>query len=126
MSFDQSQFSTPDASLFQTGYAYIPSACKNASGGPPCRLHVAFHGCEQSVEFVQQQFVENAGYNNVAEANNIVVLYPQCGKDELQSNPNGCFDWWGYTGADYVEQSAKQMTAVKKMIDYVSGKAVLA
>ena len=87
-----------------------------------CRLHVAFHGCEQSTEFIKQQYVQDTGYNGIAEANNIIVIYPQCGKNVLKDNPNGCFDWWGYSGTDYAVQSAPQMTAVKAMIDHVSGK----
>lgn len=122
LTFDQSQFAPPLASLLPVGYAYVPTACRN--GTALCSLHVAFHGCEQSTEFIQSQYVEDTGYNGIAESNNIIVIYPQCGKNVLKDNPNGCFDWWGYTGADYALRSAKQMAAVKAMIDHVSGKAV--
>ena len=56
-----------------------------------------------------------AGYNQWAEANKIIVLYPQSQKTLL--NPKGCFDWWGYTGLDYASKLGAQMQAVKKMID---------
>lgn len=123
VSFEQSTFASPLASLYSTGYAYIPSQCRNTSA-TPCRLHVSFHGCEQSVEFVQQQYVEDTGLNGFAESNGIVVLYPQCAKNILKDNPNGCFDWWGYTGSDYVHKSGKQMAAVKAMIDHIAGKTL--
>lgn len=41
-------------------------------------------------------FVENAGYNEWADANNIVVLYPQARTANLGfANPQGCWDFWG-------------------------------
>ena len=37
-------------------------------------------------------FAVHAGYNGVAEVNNIIVLYPQVIKT-LLVNPDGCWDW---------------------------------
>ncbi len=38
------------------------------------------------------------GINEIAEANNMIVLYPQIKKSIVDPvNPNGCFDWWGYS-----------------------------
>jgi hypothetical protein len=55
-----------------TGFVYIPSEC---SGGTIlCKLHIVFHGCKQGVDTVGEVFVRNAGYNDHAEANGIVVL----------------------------------------------------
>ena len=36
--------------------------------------------------------MEHAGYNPIAEANDIIVLYPQTHSDIL--NPLSCFDWY--------------------------------
>eukprot|EP01137_Pigoraptor_chileana_P019917 Opistho-2@81608 len=73
ISFPQSDFPTA-SSLDKEGYLYVPIACQqNAT----CRLHIVFHGCEQGHALIGMDFVENAGYNGWAEANNIVVLYPQ-------------------------------------------------
>ena len=44
-------------------------------------------------------FAKHAGYNGVAEKNNIIVLYPQV--VSTPTNPTGCWDWWGYTGPNY-------------------------
>lgn len=44
---------------------------------------------------LDDEFVRNAGYNEVGELNNIIILYPQA--IATASNPNGCWDWWGYT-----------------------------
>jgi poly(3-hydroxybutyrate) depolymerase len=93
-------------------------------------LHVAFHGCRQNVEAVYDDFVRDAGYNRWAAANRIIVLYPQSkpwfappflpGGDVL-ANPNGCWDFWGFSGIGYHGQSGKQMRAVKAMVDRLLG-----
>ena len=106
-----------------TGWLYVPAACQNQQ---PCRLHIAFHGCKQyqSYRFFQPgagmvtfgtTFVKNAAYNQWADSNGIIVLYPQA--TVRSGNPNGCWDWWGYSGDDYFSREGKQMRAVKAMID---------
>lgn len=45
-------------------------------------------------------FAKHAGYNEVAEANNIIILYPQTALFPPY-NPNGCYDWWGVTSIGY-------------------------
>jgi len=43
------------------------------------------------------------------------------------TNPNGCWDWWGYTGGlldktSYVTKEGKQMAAIWEMVqDLCSG-----
>jgi poly(3-hydroxybutyrate) depolymerase len=37
-------------------------------------------------------------------------------------NPNGCWDWWGYTGSHFADKRGVQMRAIRNMIDrLVSG-----
>lgn len=125
VSFDQNEFANGDAvavSLAPAGYAWIPDAC----AGERCRVHVAFHGCRQSVEAVGETFVRDAGYNRWASANRLIVLYPQtiarngwgwsARGASFIFNPRGCWDWWGYTGADYHLKSAAQQQAVRMML----------
>jgi len=39
-----------------------------------------------------------SGYNELAEKNDIVILYPQAETSTLfPFNPKGCWDWWGYS-----------------------------
>ena len=45
-----------------------------------------------SREAVGNIFAMHAGYNAVAEVNNIIVVYPQAVKS-LIANPEGCWDW---------------------------------
>ncbi len=122
VAFDQSEFAA-DAygiSLAETGYAYVPRSCESAH----CRVHVAFHGCRQSADAVGVAFVREAGYNRWADSNRLIVLYPQTISRygfggwpvTFVLNPNGCWDWWGYTGPVYHTRSGAQIRAVQAML----------
>eukprot|EP01095_Lingulamoeba_sp_RSL-Kostka_P006463 TRINITY_DN2027_c0_g2_i1.p1 TRINITY_DN2027_c0_g2~~TRINITY_DN2027_c0_g2_i1.p1 ORF type:complete len:339 (+),score=71.51 TRINITY_DN2027_c0_g2_i1:138-1154(+) len=107
------QFVLPNIiSLDNTGYIYIPTACQK---GIECRLIVNFHGCEQGYQYIGTTYIYNNKMNNYAENNNIIVLYPQVIKSSL--NPNGCFDWWGYTSPAYATKLGLQMSTVNEMIE---------
>jgi poly(3-hydroxybutyrate) depolymerase len=129
LAFDQSPYveSTPGAiSLGPTGYLHVPRDCA-AEQGNTCRLHVVFHGCEQSAERLGTTFVENAGVNEWADANRIVVLYPQLKSSNFMPiNPKGCWDFWGYNDAlndgRYATQKGAQISAVWKMAEALAGK----
>ncbi|MBM5810684.1 MAG: hypothetical protein FJ191_01775 [Gammaproteobacteria bacterium] len=115
LEFDQRRYAAGSArsTLAPTGWIYVPQDC---AAGRPCRIHIAFHGCRQGTEFVGQAFVRDAGYNRWADANRIVVLYPQVARSWLWPfNPQGCWDWWGYTGNDYAWRSGAQLAAVHRM-----------
>jgi len=126
--FDQTEFfDTTDesVSMHQVGHIYLPDNCVKKNGKGGCRLHIAFHGCLQSQDLIDDAFYAHAGYNEWAETNNIIILYPQATKWDpsfLQSfyttgNPNGCWDWWGYSGSNYYVKKGKQMQAIRKMIE---------
>jgi poly(3-hydroxybutyrate) depolymerase len=108
--FDQTEFfdSEPRASMSEFGYAYVP---REVEEGAPARVHIVLHGCKQGYGYVNylygradvtnqapygNRYMTTTGYNEIAESNNIIVLYPQAtGSDggPLQ-NPDGCWDWW--------------------------------
>lgn len=111
-SFDQTEFAPENALMHDWGGLYVPKACRSKES--KCALHVALHGCQMNSDFIQKQFIENAGYNEWAESNGTVVLYPQAAKSEL--NKNGCWDWFGYTGPDYANQHGPQIKAVVAMV----------
>lgn len=114
VAFDQRRYATEGASLEPLGYAYVPADCR---GGRPCRLHVAFHGCRQGETFAGRAFIMNAGYNEWAESNGIVVLYPQVQRSLFMPlNPQGCWDWWGYTGTNYAWRDGAQLSSVRRMV----------
>lgn len=114
--FSQSTFAgTSGTSFDEIGAVFIPDDCQSATaGGGPCRVHVVFHGCRQGREAVGDVFVNGAGYNRWAAANRIIVLYPQIAKSAV--NPRGCWDWWGYTGPDFLTRAAPQIDAVHAML----------
>jgi poly(3-hydroxybutyrate) depolymerase len=81
-------------------------------------VHVAFHGCRQGIGFIGRTFARKAGYNRWADVNRIVVLYPQAEASRYWPvNPRGCWDWWGYSGADYAAKGGAQLSAVHRMLE---------
>ena len=116
LEFDQTSFvpGGTDPGMADRGYVYVPTTCTGTTA-VRCALHVALHGCKQSVADVGKDFVEGAGYNRWADTNAIVVLYPQARKST--DNPQTCWDWWGYTGAAWHEKRAPQMAAIVAMVN---------
>ena len=100
-----------DAELLEQAYLFIPQDCKH--GTETCALHLVLHGCAQSAETVGTGFMEQSGYLPWAEANNIVLAFPQVAKSMVAPmNPHACWDWWGYTGDDYLWRDGKQMVVL--------------
>ncbi len=109
------QFEQPYApSMNDKGYAYVPAACQR---GESCKLHVSFHGCRQTISLIGETYFKNAGLNEWAESNNIVIVYPQVEVEEWLGNPRGCWDWWGYSGLNFATKDGAQMSSVKQVID---------
>lgn len=98
-----------------TAFAYVPEACQNGDGN--CRLHVALHGCQQYPEhtFEAVSGSQMAGktvsfgdlfyrniYNHIAEANDIIMIYPQAIRVKsfftlpYALNPKGCWGYWPF------------------------------
>jgi hypothetical protein len=136
MTFDQSAFfskTDPSVSMSAKAHLYVPKACR---GGAACPLHVALHGCAQNEDQVRSAmgapvfFFEKAGYNAWAETHHVIILYPQAqpwgdaaNLADADKNPQGCWDWWGYSGANYVRKSAPQMKAIHAMVQCLTGEA---
>jgi poly(3-hydroxybutyrate) depolymerase len=95
-----------DAFMAKTGYVYLPPTCL---AGKPCGVVVAFHGCKQNAEAVGESFVKDAGFNRWADVYNVAVLYPQTRASFAPLNPQACWDWWGYSGADYDSRHGVQL-----------------
>jgi len=96
------------AGLAASHYLYVPESC--GAGGRACALHVVLHGCAQSAGQVGTAFIERSGYLPWAESNGIVLAFPQAAASA--ANPLGCFDWWGYSGADYRWRDGAQMRVI--------------
>lgn len=103
------------------GYLYVPPQCVRGE----CGLHIALHGCQQSEEFVGLEFVENAGYNRWADALDLLILYPQAQASRIAPmNPNGCWDWWGYTNSDFANRNGPQVEALRRLIESLSNETL--
>jgi poly(3-hydroxybutyrate) depolymerase len=113
--FRQDEFAAPETGMAGAAYLYIPSGCR--AGG--CRIHVAFHGCRQSAATIGETYARKSGYNQWAESNRLIMLYPQTSNSK---DANGCWDWWGYTGPGYHLRSAPQIKAVRGMIKRLTEK----
>ena len=116
IAIDQRELGGTNAiSMAAEGFVYVPRVCDSGA----CRVHVAFHGCRQGVDAVDEQFVRNAGYNRWADTNRLIVLYPQAVARYWwwPFNPRGCWDWWGYTGQEYATKEAPQIRAVMAMVE---------
>lgn len=111
--FDQTEFNSKTSMMADTGNIFVPASCLIA--GASCRLHIALHGCLQNPMVAQKAFTDDGGYNEWAEINRIVILYPAASMGK--GNPNGCWDWFGFTGKDYAVKSSLQMTAIMKMVE---------
>jgi hypothetical protein len=103
------------------GFVYVPARC---SSGISCRIHIAFHGCAQSAQSVNDDFYAKTRYNAWADSNDIIVLYPQV--NITPYNLIGCWDWWGYTewwvyggigSGSYAQKCGVQMQAVHAMVE---------
>lgn len=112
--FDQTPFTRDleDHGMAERGVVYVPKTC---AGGEPCRIHIAFHGCAQNRATVGDAFVTGTGLERWADTNRLIVLYPQTATTPL--NPQACWDWWGYTGRDYLTRKAPQVVAVHRMLE---------
>ncbi len=121
LTFDQSIFTDGDSNsigMAKKGYLYVPDAC---TGEERCRIHVAFHGCRQYAKEIGDNFYRHTGYNQWAENNRIIILYPQTLATSLGPfNPKGCWDWWGYNGPDFAYRNGAQIKAVRTMLEHLS------
>ncbi|MEM9855632.1 MAG: poly(3-hydroxybutyrate) depolymerase, partial [Pseudomonadota bacterium] len=130
-------FAQDRACMAEFGYAYIPSKVKKS--GKAIGVHIALHGCKQGYAFVDfvngleatqaqppygDRYITTTGYIEWAEANDLIVLFPQAdgGDSNAVQNPDGCWDWWGYSAADlaepdYYTQDAVQIKAIHSMLE---------
>ena len=105
-------------SMDSTGMLYTPPACAQ---GAACKLVVALHGCLSGQYLLGDLMPELGNLDTYADTNDLVVLYPQAISSILPVNPEGCWDWWGYDGADFAVKSAPQMTAIVGMVHALGG-----
>jgi poly(3-hydroxybutyrate) depolymerase len=135
--FDQKEFvaggATAANGLWDTGYLYVPKACEG-NAAQPCRLAVVLHGCLQSAEVLGAEFYTKIGVNEWADTNGIVVLYPQAhattvadlpvqnASTAFNTNPAGCWNWWGYASDNqFLTKQGVQIGAIWSMVQRLTG-----
>jgi poly(3-hydroxybutyrate) depolymerase len=139
VAFDQTEFVPAGAArangLSDAGYLYAPKDCEPGARAP-CRLHIVLHGCEQSAEVLGNEFYTRIGVNEWADANRIIVLYPQAHATTvaelpakagltalIDANPYGCWNWWGYAeDPQYLTKNGVQVSAIWAMVHRIEGK----
>jgi hypothetical protein len=112
------------SSMSDDAYLYVPKFCEENT----CRVHVVFHGCGQGASKIGDLFYRTTGYNEMADSNRMIVLYPQVERSSgffSPYNPKGCWDFWGYSqvgffSAPFYTKEAIQMAAVKAMLDQLA------
>lgn len=114
IAFDQKAFieDLGDTGMADEGIVYVPKACAAMA---KCRVHIAFHGCAQNRPSVGDAFARDTGFARWADTNRLIVLFPQIEASALE-NPQGCWDWWGYTGSAFLTRDALQIQAVHRML----------
>jgi hypothetical protein len=118
ISFEQSDYADVwQAGMSNRGWVYAPTQCQD--NPILCRVHVNFHGCFQSYDKLGSLYIKEIGLAEWAESNNIIVVFPQTAISS-QYNPDGCWDTWGYTGADFYIKSGLQLTAVNSIIQNIT------
>lgn len=68
-------------------------------------------------------YVDDAGLNEWADTNRIVVVYPQA-IPTIPDNGEGCWDWWGYTNSNYAQKNGPQMQTLFNMMKQLAGKSI--
>ena len=118
IAFDQGAFlADPSAHGLDSDRPRLRAA--SCAQGATCRVHVAFHGCQQTDALIGDRFRTETGYNRWADTNDLIVLYPQAHRTLV--NPNACWDWWGYDDAQHATRNGRQMAAVRAMLDRLAG-----
>ncbi len=107
-------------SMDSRGIAYVPESCQTSLN---CPVHMSLHGCQQGISRgVGEFYFRNVGFNEWAESNGIIIVYPQA--ISSLGNPNQCWDWWGYLESDYKTQSAPQIKALKSLLDQFENNSI--
>jgi hypothetical protein len=71
--------------------------------------------------------VTDAGINEWADTNKLVVVYPDTIASSAPgpTNPHACFDWWGCSnqyGPHFARKKGLQMSVLYAMVQRVTGR----
>lgn len=68
------------------------------------------------------KFVLDSGYIEYAEENDLMILFPQTWitENNFPYNPNGCWDWFGWTGENYATNVGSETKWLMNFIHSIS------
>lgn len=118
----QKKYNIQNAEMANEGFAFIPKQCesKDSIEKSTCAIHFVLHGCHQSYDMIDEQFIYQTGVWQYAEKYNLVLVYPQTKKSE--KNPNSCWDWFGYSGENYTTKQAAQLKTFDAIVKELQSK----
>ena len=95
---------------------YVPTSCAREKVDD-CKVHVSYHGCtprplssSMSGWYQRLLWLRNIQINEYAEANDIVVMYPQAaGSDDVGE---GCFNWASYEDGAHPRRTPHSVSVV--------------
>lgn len=104
------------AYLLRWGLVYVPTACKSKPSA--CKKHVHYHGCIADIWSQRVKWTDDIYINAHAEANAIVVIYPQARGDERTGR--GCWNWESYMDDPLFDtRESIQLRAINNLIIHI-------
>lgn len=121
---DQWQYMPEDAfpkgnasTLLQWAIVYVPSGCEGEQLAR-CARHINYHGCTDNTWSERLLWVDNIDLNEYAEANDIVVVYPQAA-GSVESGV-GCWNWASYEDDPLFDtKHGVQLQTILKLVDHL-------
>lgn len=114
-----------NSTMLRWAPVYVPRAC--ASRLDECRVHVNYHGCTSNPRsssmadwYERLLWLRNIDLNEYAEANELIVVYPQAaGSEDIGE---GCFNWASYEDDPLFDtRLGVQLNTVQNLLDDLSG-----
>ena len=100
------------ATVMEWLVAYVPDSCKAAPS--QCKLHINYHGCSKPEWHERIAWATGLDLNEYAEANDMIVLYPQA--QGSRSSGEGCWNWEAYgDDPDFDTREGKEMSMVMRI-----------
>lgn len=104
------------ACMEESGLVYTPTSCRaSAAALAGCTVHIHYHPCGGNWRQVGYTYFLANGLAAWAEANAIVLLFPQA--SDAGVDGGGCWDWYGATGSNFDTHSGLQLNAVLQMAE---------
>lgn len=77
---------------------------------------------ERQIKYGALKFAMLSGYIELAENNDLIVLFPQTWitTENYPYNPKGCWDWFGATGSDYATNKGAEASWLSQYIQNIS------